>query len=178
MERTKHFKSYAFAIAGVLLLTLIDQYTKLLAIQRLKGQPPYIIIQDVFQLTYVENRGAAFGLLQGQRTFFLITGMLVLLAIILLYVVTVDRDQYRPLRICSLFVAAGAIGNTIDRVRNGFVVDFFYFELINFPVFNVADIYITVSMIMLSILILFKYKEEDLKLSVLLEGRSRKNQSS
>jgi signal peptidase II len=58
-------------------------------------------------------------------------------------------------------VTAGSIGNMIDRIKLGYVVDFFDFELINFPVFNVADIYVTVSMILLIILICFVYKEED-----------------
>ena len=58
---------------------------------------------------------------------------------------------------------AGAIGNMIDRAVRGYVVDFFYFRLIDFPIFNVADIYVTVTMILLLILILFYYKEEDLE---------------
>jgi signal peptidase II len=62
-----------------------------------------------------------------------------------------------------VFIAAGAIGNLIDRVRLDYVVDFFYFSLINFPIFNVADIYVTFAAVVLVILLLFVYKEEDLE---------------
>ena len=61
-----------------------------------------------------------------------------------------------------LLIAGGAIGNSIDRMRLGYVIDFFYFKLIDFPVFNVADIFVTVSVVLLIFFILFFYKEEDL----------------
>ena len=70
--------------------------------------------------------------------------------------------KYAPLRICAIFILAGGLGNFIDRVRLNYVVDFFYFELIDFPIFNVADIYVTVTMFVLLYLIFFYYKEEDL----------------
>ena len=71
-------------------------------------------------------------------------------------------------------IGAGAVGNFIDRMSNGYVVDFFYFKLINFPVFNVADIYVTLSAVFLVILLLFKYKEEDLNVLVNSLKKSRK----
>ena len=67
-----------------------------------------------------------------------------------------------PLRICAVFIFSGAIGNFIDRLKLGYVVDFFYFKLIDFPVFNVADIYVTVGTFILAFLLSFYYKEEDL----------------
>ena len=63
--------------------------------------------------------------------------------------------RFIPLRICMLMIASGAIGNMIDRIRLNYVIDFFYFELIDFPIFNVADIYVTVAAIFLILLILF-----------------------
>ena len=65
------------------------------------------------------------------------------------------------MRIICFVISAGAIGNFLDRVRLNYVVDFIYFSPINFPVFNVADIYVTVSFAVLILLIFFKYKEED-----------------
>ena len=73
-----------------------------------------------------------------------------------------------------MLIGAGAVGNFIDRMSNGYVVDFFYFKLINFPVFNVADIYVTLSAVFLVILLLFKYKEEDLNVLVNSLKKSRK----
>lgn len=80
-------------------------------------------------------------------------------------------DKYKDLRILFLFVFSGAVGNMIDRIRLGYVIDMFDFRLINFPVFNVADIYVTCSMIILLILILFKYKDNELED---LFGRSKR----
>ena len=72
-----------------------------------------------------------------------------------------NAQRYLPLRICIIGICAGAIGNMIDRIYLGYVVDFFYFNLIDFPIFNVADIYVTVSTIVLVILILFYYQEDE-----------------
>ena len=73
-----------------------------------------------------------------------------------------DR-KYRPLRIVGIMLSAGALGNMIDRIWHHYVIDFLYFSLIRFPVFNVADIYVCVSCGALLILVLFFYKEEDLQ---------------
>ena len=70
--------------------------------------------------------------------------------------------MYLPLRVIAVLFLAGAAGNFIDRVRQGFVVDFFYFSLINFPIFNVADIYVTVSMIVLILLCAFYYHDHEI----------------
>ena len=68
-----------------------------------------------------------------------------------------------PLKACIVSVVAGAIGNLIDRVRLNYVIDFLYFKLIDFPIFNVADIYVTVAAFVLIFLILFYYKESELE---------------
>ena len=73
------------------------------------------------------------------------------------------EKKFRPLYIDLLFVFSGALGNYIDRISHKYVVDFIYFSIIDFPVFNVADIYITCGFIYLIILLLFIYKDSDLK---------------
>ena len=70
------------------------------------------------------------------------------------------QKKYMPLRICSILLIAGAVGNLIDRVRLNYVIDFFYFKLIDFPIFNVADCYVVVACIIFAFLILFYYKED------------------
>jgi signal peptidase II len=72
------------------------------------------------------------------------------------------NKKYVPLHLIAMFLASGAVGNMIDRFTRGYVVDFLYFKLINFPVFNVADCYVTVSMLAFLLLFLLYYKEEDL----------------
>ena len=133
----------------------------MLALQNLKGQEPITIIPDVFQLLYVENRGAAFGILQNKQWVFLIITAIVLAALIWALPRMSRERHFLPLRLCLCFIGAGAVGNMIDRIFRGYVVDFFYFKLIDFPVFNVADIYVTTSAIVLIFLIVFLYKEED-----------------
>lgn len=163
MKKTSVWKNYIAAIVGIVLLVLADQYTKLLAVQNLKGSEPFIIFKGVFELFYLENRGAAFGLLQNQRIFFVIATLAAMGAAVYFYVLTPKGKKYLPLRLCIIFLTAGALGNFIDRVIQGYVVDFFYFSLIDFPIFNVADIYVTVTFIILILLIFFYYKEEDLQ---------------
>lgn len=149
------------AFIGCLLLVVLDQFTKVLALQNLKGQETITIIPDVFQLLYVENRGAAFGILQNKQWVFLIITAIVLAALIWALPRMSRERHFLPLRLCLCFIGAGAVGNMIDRIFRGYVVDFFYFKLIDFPVFNVADIYVTTSAIVLIFLIVFLYKEED-----------------
>lgn len=157
-----NLKRIGFAILSFILLIIIDQWTKALAVAHLMNKEPFIIIDGVFQLRYLENRGAAFGMLQGQQTFFLITGIIAVIVLAYVYFKLPWKKRFLPLRAVALFIAGGAIGNMIDRVSLGYVVDFFYFELIDFPIFNVADIYVTCATIVLALLILFYYKEEEL----------------
>lgn len=163
MKENFNWKRAGFALISFVLLILFDQWTKSLAVAHLMNQEPFIIIDGVFQLRYLENRGAAFGMMQGQQTFFVIMATIAVLAIVYLYFKVPWQKRFHLLRTVGLFIAAGAIGNLIDRVMLGYVVDFFYFELIDFPIFNVADIYVTCATIILALLIIFYYKEEELE---------------
>lgn len=147
------------AVLGVML----DQFTKRLAVIHLKGQKPYVIFKDIFELQYLENRGAAFGLLQNRQTFFLISVAVISIAVIWFYRKVPMTRRFLPLRLCAVLIMAGAAGNCIDRLSQRFVVDFLYFKLIDFPVFNVADIYVTTATFLLVFLVLFYYKEEELE---------------
>ena len=157
-----NLKRIGFAILSFILLIVFDQWTKYLAVAHLMNKEPFIIIDGVFQLRYLENRGAAFGMMQGQQTFFLITGIIAVIVLAYVYFKLPWEKRFLPLRAVAMFIAGGAVGNMIDRVAFGYVVDFFYFELIDFPIFNVADIYVTCATIVLALLILFYYKEEEL----------------
>ena len=148
---------------SVILLILLDQLTKIWAVVRLKDQPAISLIRGVFELQYLENRGSAFGMMQGARVFFIISTIVLFLLVCVIYVRIPKEKMYLPLRVIAVLFLAGAAGNFIVRVRQGFVVDFFYFSLINFPIFNVADIYVTTATIALIVFILFYYKEADLE---------------
>ena len=87
--------------------------------------------------------------------------MIVLAALVWALPKIPQERHFLPLTLCLCFIGAGAVGNMIDRIFRGYVVDFFYFKLIDFPVFNVADIYVTTAAVILIVLIVFLYKEED-----------------
>ena len=149
-----------FAIINILAIAL-DRYTKLLAKSHLKGNKPFVIIDKILELIYTENRGAAFGIMQEKQLFFFIITAAVMLAILYVIFKLPTDKRYIPLLIALSFVFSGAVGNLIDRVTNSYVIDFIYFMPINFPVFNVADIYVTLSAISLIILFFFVYKEDE-----------------
>lgn len=153
--------TYIIAILCIGMGIVFDQYTKYLAVTNLKDAP-FPIIDGIFELRYLENRGAAFGMLQNQQWFFLVIGFLLLIVITILYIRLPHTKRLLPLRICMIFITCGAIGNMIDRIRLNYVIDFLYFELIDFPIFNVADIYVSVATFVLVILLLFYYKDEEL----------------
>lgn len=160
IKRSKLFiLTFLFVAVGVLL----DQYTKYLAVIHLKDQNPFVLIDGIFELQYLENRGAAFGMMQNQQFFFLVS-VIVITLVVLFFLEKVPLEKhFIPLELCAAAIISGAFGNCIDRVRQGFVVDFFYFKLIDFPIFNVADIYVTVATFLLVILLFWYYKEEDLE---------------
>lgn len=161
----KNRKKFLIVIDLILFGVLIffDQFTKYLAVNRLKDHSDIVIIQKVFRLHYLENRGAAFGMLQNQKIFFIFIAIVILAAICYVIFRMPDKKKYTILHILLAIIASGAVGNMIDRFRYDYVVDFFYFELINFPIFNVADIYVTCATVLLAVMLLFFYKEEDLK---------------
>ncbi len=150
-----------FVLAALLIAA--DQISKYFAVLRLKNQSPYSVIDGVFEFHYLENRGAAFGMLQGQKFFFIFIAAVILGIIVYVLWKAPYQKMYIKLHITLVFIASGAIGNLIDRVRYDYVVDFLYFSLINFPVFNVADIYVTLAAFSLAILLIFVYKESDLE---------------
>ena len=162
MNRKKKIR-LAVDVLFVLVLIAVDQTTKYLAVTNLMNQKPYVVWEGVFELHYLENRGAAFGMLQDQKIFFVLTAVTILAVIVYVLVKAPYQKLYTKLHFTLVFIAGGAIGNLIDRLRYDYVVDFLYFSLINFPIFNVADIYVTLASIYLVILLLFVYKESDLE---------------
>jgi signal peptidase II len=154
-------KKRIFGILLMVMLVLLDQLTKELAIILLKGKESFVLIKDVFELEYLENTGAAFSMLEGKTWFFLILTVVIVIAAFVIYFKTPLSGRFFWFRLTLVFLISGAIGNFIDRAAKHYVVDFFYFKLINFPIFNVADIYVTCAEVLLIILVLFYYKSED-----------------
>lgn len=159
---SKHkVKLLIFDLLLLILLVCVDQFTKYTAVLKLKNQPAFNIIDGVLEFNYLENRGAAFGMLQNQKSFFVFVAVIFLGVIIYVLTKTPDDKKYTKLHFLLVMIAGGAIGNMIDRLKLDYVVDFIYIVLINFPIFNVADMYVTFSTVILIIQILFVYKEND-----------------
>ena len=180
-KKTK--KTLILSAIAVFVLVALDQLTKYLAVIFLKGQPAIPIIKDVFELQYLENQSAAFGMdpvsllhkifsfevfnrnpllfLNVKMGFFIIATIVVLILFIVLFLKIPAEKRFRFVDWILVFFSAGAIGNFIDRVSLNYVIDFLYFKLINFPIFNVADIYVTCSAFALIALGLFYYKDDD-----------------
>ncbi|MDO4339960.1 MAG: signal peptidase II [Eubacteriales bacterium] len=164
MKKSCQLSPILCAAAGIFMvfaLTLLDQWTKQLAVSGLKGRPSIVLIPEVLELKYLENTGIAFGMFAGKTTVFLILCFLFFLAALYLYLRIPKTRYYMPLLGILLLMSSGAAGNFIDRVVRGYVVDFVYFSLIDFPIFNVADIYVVCSGILLVLFTVFKYNDED-----------------
>ena len=153
------------------LLIAVDQLTKYAAVLYIKNSPKELI-SGVLELFYLQNTGAAFSIMQNNVAFFTVVTVIVLIVIIYVFLKMPNDKKYVPLRIVLMFISAGAVGNLIDRVWLGYVRDFIYFSLIDFPVFNVADIYVTVSAFVLLFLIIFKYKDHDFDFLNVRAGKS------
>ncbi len=160
-DRNYVFIGIDLVIAAVLLA--FDQYTKYLVTLHLKNRPALVLIDGVLELQYFENTGIAFSLFRDRKSFILITGFLVL-AVVLFFLFRVPRQKkFCAIHFLMSMLIAGALGNIIDRIRFDYVVDFISFVLIHYPIFNVADCYIVVAAVMLFLLFMFVYKEEDLE---------------
>ncbi len=140
-------------IAAVALLVGIDQIIKLWASQTLAAVGSIPVIEGVFEFSYVENRGAAFGILQDQRWIFIVLTIAVVIAAV--WLLFSGRVKNWMVRIPIILALAGGVGNLIDRIWHGYVVDMFYFKLIDFAVFNFADVCVVVGCIWLILSILF-----------------------
>jgi signal peptidase II len=182
--KKKSNKTMALGLLVIAVLVAVDQFTKYLASALLTKNGPVVLLQGVFELRYLENQSAAFGFdlisfLQSRLqiayfvehpdafltfkmgVFAVITIAVCIFLLGVLRCVPEGNKRFRAMDCILVAFIAGAVGNCIDRIVHGYVVDFFYFRLIDFPIFNVADIYVTVSAFFLVLFGLFYYKEED-----------------
>lgn len=149
---------FTFILSAILII--IDQITKDLAVNFLKDRPSAVLWPDVFELRYCENPGIAFSLLENQRWIF-IPMTCVVMTLLIVMLLRSDLRQYKWFSLSCSLILAGGVGNLIDRVVYGYVVDFLYFRLIDFPIFNFADCCVVAGAISLFTFLLFKCKDED-----------------
>ena len=136
----------------------IDIFTKHLATTVFKLNE-IEIIKDVLYFNYVENRGAAFGIMQNKQWFFIVVTVILITAIIIYMLKT--KSQNKLLNTSLIFIISGGIGNLIDRVFLGYVVDFIDVRIINYPVFNVADCFVVIGAILLCAILIFSKEDKE-----------------
>ncbi len=136
-----------------IVLIAADYLIKAWAYTELRPVGKIDIIPDVLSLTYHENYGAAFGILQNKQIFLVGVTSIIMLGIVV--AVIMDKVKGNLLLTATSLVLAGGVGNLIDRVVRGFVVDYIYFEPINFPIFNFADCCVVIGTGLVMIYILF-----------------------
>ncbi len=141
----------------IILGFILDRVSKVWVIDTLADKT-ISVIDNFFYLRYLENRGAAFSILQGKTIFLIVMTSLVSLAMLL--VIIKYKDKF--LRVSLSLILSGALGNLYDRITKGSVTDFldFHFGSFTFPTFNIADMFVVVGTILLAIDILFFYKED------------------
>ncbi|NLX63637.1 MAG: signal peptidase II [Clostridiaceae bacterium] len=146
-----------FWIILIVILTGADQLSKWYFYTNRHQYDGFVVIKDFFYLTYLENRGAAFGMLQNFRWFFIIL-TIAALGFMIWHLI---KNKNTVLRLSMTFLISGAAGNLIDRLFRGFVVDFLDFYLFgyDFPIFNFADICINVGAFLLVYYVIFIYKD-------------------
>ncbi len=148
----------------VFLIVLLDQASKYLANLYLNGNPSFLVIPNILSFQYHENKGAAWGILADHRWVFMLISTIAIVAIIIFLFYTKNENQPFLFRLSLAFFVGGGIGNMIDRIFLGYVIDFLQFEFIDFPIFNIADSFITIgAVIMIISLILDTVSELKLK---------------
>lgn len=139
------------------ILVVIDQVTKYLTVQNIELGQVVEFIPDFVSLTYIRNTGAAFSILEGQMWFFYIVTTVVIG--VLIYYMYTEAKNDRVLGILLSLILAGAIGNFIDRLMLQYVVDMIKLEFMDFAIFNVADSYLTVGVILLFIYTIYQERK-------------------
>ena len=175
----KHLTTHIIIqILLLIVLIIADRVTKILASDNLSGNKDITIIENSIYLHYLENNGAAFGIFQNSLwLFYLFTIFILLILVVLFILITVRLNSYvflengssgtatvkkmTFLKYILIILGAGAVGNLIDRIVTGYVIDFIYLKFIDFPVFNLADIYVTVSSVLIIVFFIFIYKEDN-----------------
>src|SRR5574337_89794 len=141
----------------VLILGIVlDQIVKMAIVKNLRLSEQKSVINGILSLTHLRNNGAAWSILEGQQWFFVLTTVLVLAVAIWFWLKNLSKNWYA---IGLTLIISGALGNFIDRVRQGYVVDMFQLDFINFPIFNVADILLSIGFVVLFIGILIEKDE-------------------
>lgn len=146
-------------LAIIALAVVLDRVSKIIIVNKMTMEQSITVIDNFFYITYWENKGAAWGIFQNGRYFLIaVTSIVSLILAYMLY-----KSDNKILKTSLALILGGAGGNLIDRVFRGSVVDFFDFYIFsyNFPIFNIADMFVVIGTFLLAYFLLFVYKEEE-----------------
>ncbi|NLL63790.1 MAG: signal peptidase II [Ruminococcaceae bacterium] len=143
----------------IVLLVGVDQLTKYLVLINLKYKNAATVIDGILQFRYAENTGAAFSMLSGNQLFLLIFTAILIIGIIIFLML--DKAENKIQQVSLILIVAGGIGNLIDRLYRGFVIDFIELTFIDYAVFNFADILVTIGAVFLILSVILKVKKEE-----------------
>lgn len=157
----------------ILLLIAVDQCVKYFATVILENRGSIILLEGVLQFTFLKNTGGILGVLQNQTLFIMFIVIILILIVIYFLIRLPDKSKFNIMHVTLSCMLSGALANLTDRIRYGYVIDFIYFIGIDFPIFNCADILISLSTIVLLLLMIFYYKEKDLEFLTFKQKRYR-----
>ncbi|MCL1820325.1 MAG: signal peptidase II [Oscillospiraceae bacterium] len=147
-------KRHLICLLGAAALIALDSWVKNWTVANIKGTHGQDFIPGIVRLTYAENQGAAFGLFQNFRWIFVVLGIAVTVAVV---VITIRERVKSPALLAGLtFIVGGTLGNLIDRALSGYVVDMFELEFMRFAIFNVADLALTIGGVLTCLYIIVK----------------------
>lgn len=149
----------------IVLGIILDRVTKLWAIKRLSIGEDIVVIKDFFSFSYLENRGAAFGIFKDKQLLLISITMVAIL--LMMFYLFINKTNLKILKISLSLIISGAIGNLIDRIKYRYVVDFIFFhykDKYHFPIFNIADVLVSLGTILLIIFIIKEDGYEDRKI--------------
>lgn len=144
----------------IISIVLLDQISKYLAVRNIVINGNYKFFNGLLEFKFVKNYGAAFGILQERKWLFIVITIIVI-SVLMVYLIKYSAEIHMLNKIAISILIGGAIGNFIDRIRLGYVIDFIQVDIIksiNFPVFNIADIFIVIGTALLMIIIIFPQK--------------------
>lgn len=144
----------------IILIVIFDQLSKYFVNLYLKGKDAIEAIPGLLSFRYHENRGAAWGMLENHRWVFMVISTVAIVAIIGYLIWTRKKKDSLLFRISLCFFAGGGIGNMIDRVILSYVIDFLRFDFIDFPIFNVADSFITIGAFLMILNLILEFITE------------------
>lgn len=149
---------YYYLLALVVLI--VDQVTKYLVVQNIELYQVKAFLPGVLSWMYIQNTGAAWSILEGQMWFFYVITTVVIIGV--LYIMQKYAKKSRLFSMGLALILAGALGNFIDRIRLGYVVDMVRIELIDFPIFNVADMSLSIGVALIIVYVLLDEKNKKL----------------